>query len=108
VVKLAQLQRSGFSCGKNRCNGLVPVPTLTRNHTSGLEPLPTVVASQRESLVSVTISATFATGTPEVKAKSSSSSNVTGGLCNARELVAVFSKVGSIDIAYWALKSAPN
>jgi hypothetical protein len=43
VVKPAQLQRSGVSCGKNRCNGSVPVPTLTRNRTSGLEPLLTQV-----------------------------------------------------------------
>jgi len=43
VVKPAQLQWSGFSCGKNRCNGSVPVPTLTRNRSSGLEPLLTLV-----------------------------------------------------------------
>ena len=39
VVKQAQLQRSGFAGGKTRCNGSVPVPTVTRNCTSGSEPL---------------------------------------------------------------------
>jgi len=42
LVKPAQLQRSGFWCGKTRCHGSVPVPTLTRNRTSGLEPLLTL------------------------------------------------------------------
>lgn len=28
-----------FSCGNASCNGLFPVPILTRNHSSGLEPL---------------------------------------------------------------------
>jgi len=44
VVKPAHLQRSGFSCGKARCNGSVSVPTLTRNRSSGLEPLLTLPA----------------------------------------------------------------
>jgi hypothetical protein len=39
VEKPAQLQHSGFSCGKACCNSLVPVQTLTRNRSSGLEPL---------------------------------------------------------------------
>jgi len=39
VVKPAQLQPSGFSCGKNSCNSSVLVPTLTRNRSSRLEPL---------------------------------------------------------------------
>ena len=46
MVKLTQLQESGFSCGKNRCNGSVQVPTLTWNCTSGLEPLLTLLPSQ--------------------------------------------------------------
>ena len=37
MIKPAQLQWSGFSCGKIRCNGSVPVPTLTRNRSSSLE-----------------------------------------------------------------------
>ena len=48
VVKPSQLQRSGFSCGKTRCNGSVPVPTLTRNRSSGLEPLLTLDVSETE------------------------------------------------------------
>jgi len=52
VVKLAQLQRSGFSCGKNRCNGSVPVPTLTQNRSSVLEPLLTLIIDSLSNLAS--------------------------------------------------------
>ena len=44
MVKPAHLRRSGFSCGKAHCNGLVSVPTLTRNRSCGLEPLLTLLA----------------------------------------------------------------
>ena len=37
VVKPAQLQWSGFSCGKVHFSSAVPVPTLTRNPSSTLE-----------------------------------------------------------------------
>jgi len=42
VVKPAQLQWSGFSCGKTRCNGPVPGRNRTRNRPANLEPLLTL------------------------------------------------------------------
>jgi len=47
VEKPAQLQRSGFSCGKAHCNGLVPVRTLSPNRFSGLEPLLSLVVTHQ-------------------------------------------------------------
>jgi len=43
VLKPAQLELAGFLCGKNRCNGSVPVQTPTRNRSSGLELLLTLL-----------------------------------------------------------------
>jgi hypothetical protein len=54
VVKPAQLQWSGFSCGKKRCNGSVRVPTLTQNRSSGLEPLLILARSTATSKTSFT------------------------------------------------------
>jgi len=42
----------GFSCGKTRCNGSVPIPTLTRNRSSGLEPLLTLIRTRVTRLMS--------------------------------------------------------
>jgi len=42
VVKPAQWQRSGFSCGKTRCNGSVLGRNRTRNRPGDLEPLLTL------------------------------------------------------------------
>jgi len=47
VVKPAQLQQSRFWCSKARCNGSVPLPTLTRNRSSGLEQLQTLVKRKK-------------------------------------------------------------
>jgi len=44
VVRLAQFQSSGFSCGKTHCNSSVPVLTLTRNSSSVWELLLTLSA----------------------------------------------------------------
>jgi len=48
VVKPAQLQQSGFSCGKTSCNSSVPVSTLTRNRSSRLELFLTLVVIPRK------------------------------------------------------------
>ena len=55
MVKPAQLQWSAFSCGNNRCNGSVPVPTLTRNRSSGLEPLLTLLTTTRPLPIRIAI-----------------------------------------------------